>query len=407
MSGYGEPSAKFAINVGPQDVGLYTDVEPRIPSSHTAIDDYQKDLQDVMSNNISTTRWQFKTEKNCDHWERMWLTFQVNALTGTSATYNRLVDGFGLHLFERIELRCGTLLVQTIYPSEDTYLRWMKETKFEKTFDLYPTVGLGLTKAERNTRATGIQEFHVPLDFWWRDDIRKDPIVPGIALGLIVDCYLRTASEVIESDAADAAFTLTGPPVLRQELVFTAESTRYMKVQMVTGGNQVTYFYDEQVSVPHIDVPSGTTETQDIRIEGLNGPMKHLYVLVTPKASRTTAYAHDYGDFSWNYNPYTLRIRANQNDLCRAIPLRDFLQPMTNSRYYTGLPFPGILLNFSENPESVNMASGVLNLAYASVPTIKFTWKTATTQDLQIRLRGYAYNWIQHSGGQFRRIFIP
>ena len=409
MSGYGEPSIKFALQVGPQDVGLYAPVDPRIPQSHTAIGDYQKDCQDITAQTVTATRWTFKTDKNCDHFERMWLRFRINPVTATGGTYKRLINGFGLHLFDRIEMRCGTQLVQTIYPSDDTFLRYITEMKWENTFKLYPQVGLGLTKAERNSRATGIQEFIVPVELFWRDDITKDPIVPAIANGLIFDCYLRNPGDVIETDGTAGAFTLAEAPYLRQELVILDQASREEKVAMVTGGNQVTYFYDERITIPPITVLAGTTTTQEYRLEGLNGPMKQIYCLVRPATSvpTTGVYANDYTDLSWNYNPNTVRIRANQNDIVRPFSLRPFQQPSVLSRYHTGMPTAAILLNFSENPEAVNMASGHLNLSQATNPTISFVWTTATPVDYRIDIIGYSYNWIQHSGGQFRRIFTP
>lgn len=407
MSGYGEPSVKFALNVGPQDAGLFTDVEPRLPTSHTAIADYQKDCLDVIASTVAPNRWQFKTEKNCDHFERQWIKVRVNALTATGSTYLRLVDGFGLFLFDRIELRNGTQIVQTIYPGSDTYLRYMKERRLEETLKLYPQVGLDYTPAQRNTRATGIQEFYIPLEFFWRDDITKDPIVPAIANGLIFDCYLRSANQLIETDGTAGAFTLAEPPVLRQELVHTPEATRAQKVAMVTGGSQLTYFYDERVDIAPFVIPTGTTTSPDIRLDGLNGPMKHIWILVRPSTSVADNYGNKYTDLSWNYNPDSVRIRSNQSDIVRSFPLRTFLEPAIDQRYYSGLPFPGILLCFSEDPESVRRATGHLNLTYASNPVLQLVWGTATPVDYTVHVVGYAYNWIQHQGGQFRRIFSP
>lgn len=407
MSGYGEPNIKFAIETGVQDAGLYSDIEPRIPRDHTAIADYQKDAQDLTASTVTATRLTFKTDKNCDHFERQWLRVKLNPPTVTGGTYKRYVDGVGLHMFDRIELRNGVQLIQTIYPSYDTYLRYMKEMKFESTFKLFPQVGLNLTKAERNSRATAVQDLFIPLDFFWRDDITKDPIVPGIANGLIIDCYLRSAAQIVETDGTAVSYTLFEPPVIRQELVFNDEATRAQKVAMVTGGSSVNYMYDERITVPPFTVPSGTTTTSEIRIEGLNGPMKHLWILVRPATSLADNYANNYCDLSWAYNPDNVRIRANQADIVRPLNLRTFLQPATDSRYYTGLPFAGILLDFSEAPEAVNMASGTLNLSQLTNPTVRLQWLTATTQDYVVELVGYSYNWIEHSGGQFRKIFFP
>jgi len=407
MSGYGEPSIKFAIETGPQDAGLYSGDEIRLPRPQTAIADYQKDCLDLTATSATTSRIQFKTDKNCDHFERQWLRLVLAPPTATGGTYKRYIDGVGLHMIKQVDLRNGTQLIQSIYPGYDTYLRYVKEMKFENTFKLYPQVGLGLSKAERNARATANQELYIPLDFFWRDDITKDPIVPGIANGLVIDIQLRTAAEIIETDGTNGAFTFADTPTLRQELVFNDEATRAMKVNMVVGGNEVVTFYDELISVPAFTVPSGTTTTSEIRIDGLNGPMKHLWVLVRPATSLANNYANDYCDFSVAYNPVTVRIRANQSDVVRPLNIPQFLAPATDSRYYTGLPFPGILLNFSEAPEHVNMASGTLNLSQLTNPTIRLQWASATTQDYVVELVGYSYNWIQHSGGQFRRIFLP
>lgn len=407
MSGYGEPTVKFSLNVGPQDAGLYADSEPRMPASHSAIADYQKDCLDIIASTYTSSRWTFKTEKNCDHFERMWLRFRINALSATGASYLSLVDGFALFFIDRIELRNGTQIVQTIQPSYETFLRYVKEKTLEQRLKLFPQVGLGYTAAERNSRATRIQEFNLPLEFFWRDDIRKDPIVPAIANGLVVDVYLKSTAQVVNTDGTAVQFSLADIPVLRTELIHTPEATRADKVALVTGNRQVTYFYDELAQISPVTVPSGTTTSQEFRLDGLNGPLKTMWILVRPASAMSDNYANDYMSFDWAYNPSTVLVKSNQSQIVRPFNQRDFLQPSIDQRYFSGPPFPAICLCFSEDPESVTRATGHLNLTYASNPVIQLTWDTATTVDLRIDIVGFAYNWVQHQGGQFRKIFNP
>lgn len=414
MSGYGEPSIQFASRTNVQDPGLISNDDLRVPTGHSATAEVSKDMLQL-NPSINTAglavqtqgcRIQFKTEKNCDQLERQFLRFVLAPPTVTGGTYKRFVDGVGLHMIDRIEYRNGVQLIMTEYPSYDTYLRMMKETKFENIWKIYPMVGLEFSKAKRNALATANQIITVPIFGWWRDDITKDPIVPAIANGLTIDVYIKPAAQFIETDGTAPQYQFAELPALWQELIFQDEATRARKVSMAVGGNEIVTLYEERITIPSFTVASGSTTTGEVRIDGLNGPMKQLWVLVRPTA-KLVDNGYDYCSFAWANNPNTVRIRANQADVVRAIELKPFLQPITDSRFYTGLPFPAILINFSEFPEATNMASGNLNLSQLTNPTIRLDWTSATTQDLQVELVGYIYNWVQHSGGQFRRVFLP
>lgn len=412
MAGFGEPSTAFALKAGAQDVGLIGVDEPRLYMQHSAIADYQMDCSDVLPTTQTTQRFTFKTEKNADHFERLWLVFTV-LLTTTGGTYKRLCDGFGLNCIDHIDLRNGTTLVQTIYPATETYARITKNLLFEKQQDIFPMVGLGYTTAERNSLAAGTntQTFHVPVEFFWRDDVTKDVIVPAVANGFIIDVYLKDPSLVVETDGAVPALPTTiltfTNVALREELVFTDEETRELKVSQTTGGASINYFYDERCAIPPVVIPSGTTKTAPISLQGLNGPMKEMFVFVTPNSSVTTPYGNKAYDYSWAYNPNYLELKSNQNTLVRPFDLQKFMAPVADSRYHTGGPVPYIFLNFSQMPEATNVASGHLQLQYASNPTLTLTWNTATPVDYQVTIEGRYYNWVQHTDGSMRRVFQP
>jgi len=415
MSGYGEPQIQYASRTNVQDPGLVdNNSDIRLPQDHGAIKEYAKDMLQLtpaiftagVTAQTQGSRIQFKTEKNCDRWERQYLRVVLAPPTVTGGTYKRYVDGVGLHMIDRIEYRNGVQLIMTEYPSYDTFLRMIKETPFETTFKTYPMVGLGWSKAKRNALATGNQIFNIPLSAWWRDDITKDPIVPAIANGLTIDVYIKPDAQFIETDGTAAQYTFAEVPALNQELIITDEATRAEMVSKVTGGSQLLTFYDERITIPAFTIPSGTTTTGEIRIDGLNGPMKTLWVLIRP-ANKLVDNGYDYNSFSWAYNPKTIRIRANQSDVIRPIELKPLLTPITDAKYFSGLPTAAIVINFSEAPQATNMASGTLNLSQLTTPTIRLEFNSATTQDLVCELVGYIYNWIQHSGGQFRRVFLP
>lgn len=412
MAAYGEPSTAFALKAGAQDVGLIGVDEPRVYMQHAAIADFQMDASDVIPQTQTNARFTFKTEKNADHFERLWLVFTV-LVTTTGGTYKRLCDGFGLNCIDHVDLRNGTTLVQTIYPDTETYVRMMKNLTLEKQMDLFPTVGLGYTEAERNTKAAGTntQTFHVPLEFFWRDDPTKDPVVPAVANGFIIDVYLKDPSLIVETDGAVPALPATiltyTNVVLREELVFTDEETRELKVALTTNGAAINYFYDERCAIPPVVIPAGTTKTAPISLQGLNGPMKEMLIFVTPNSSVTTPYGNKAYDYSWTYNPNTIELKSNQNTLIRPFDLQNFIAPYTDARYHSGPPVPFIVENFSMAPEATNLAAGHLQLQYASNPTITLTWNTPTPVDYQVRMEGRYYNWIQHTDGSLRRVFQP
>jgi len=406
MAGYGEPSVSFALKTGAQDVGLIGEANPRQYPGHAAIADYEKDCLDIAPSTATANQWVFKTDKNCDFFENLWLYFTTSALTTTGGTYRRLIPSFGLHNFEKIEMRNGTNLVQTIYPSLETWSRYIKSLTYEQREKLWPLVGMGYTAAERNTRATATQTFCVPLDFFWRDDVTKELIVPAVQNGLQITCYLRPLTATVQTDGTVPVLTYTDIQ-LRQGLVHVPEAQREMNVASVTSGRSIEYIYDELAALPPVIVASGTTTTGQIKLDGLNGPMKHMMIVVRPTASLANAYANDYDDIDWAYNPATLQVKSNGSPIVREYNLRDFLIPITDARCYSGPPCAILFVSFSEMPEDTLTVTGSLNLQEASNPTITFTWAAATTQDYQVDITGFYYNWVQHTDGVLRRIFMP
>ena len=415
MSGYGDPQVLASLKTGVQDVGLIGSIEPRLWMGYKAIMDFQKDLQTVQATNFTPNglRWTFRLEKNADHYERLLLSFGVQ-LTTTGGTYKRCSDGAGVNCIDHVELRNGSQLVQTIYPAYETFARLKTNYTKENQEKLFPLIGLGLTQAVRNTRAAGtnVQTFSTPLELYWRDNIMKDPIVPGIANFLTIDVYLKDPSLWVETDGT----TVAGQVVtfsnvnLYEELIFGNSRTRAYKTNLVTNGGHQEILYDERASIPGFVVPAGTTAYQPVSLLGLNGPLKNIYIWVQPAANvnnTTGPYQNQAYTFDWNNNPSTVEIRSNQQSIVRPWPLKNILTPLMSCKYHTAGPVNFAEINFSETPELTDAATGHLNLQFSSNPQMYLVWATPTTQNLWVEIWGMYYNFIQHTDGALRRLFAP
>jgi len=404
MATYGEPGTNFALKVGVEDVGLIGDYDPRVYTGHRAIMDYVKDCVDFLPITQSATNWRFETTKNCDFYGRWWLAFDV-AVATTGGTYKRLVDGFGLFCFERIEVRVGSNLLQTIYPGVDTFARYVKNLNNESRSKLYPPVGLGLPVALRTTLAQGTQRFCVPIDTWWWDAIEKQPIVCGIQQGLQVLVYLNPAATVVQTDGTAPTLTFTNVS-LRTEETIVPEENRVMKVRSVMQPNQINYFFKQLVQLPaYIDVPIGTTSLENISLQGFIGPIYEFWFLCRRLADWSVDNQYDYTNLSEDYNFDSFDIRCNNQYLIRPFDVKSFIKPYTDERCYTGAGCPIIFISPSEDPESSDTATGHINLQFSTNATLALRWNTPTTETLRIQLNGRRYNWIQHTGGTLRTIF--
>lgn len=417
MTAYGDNTLLFMGSVAEQDAGLYLadGSDLRTYPGHDAITEIHKDIVDVpartSTGNGSGRTYRFETLKDCDRWERVWLVITVAALNVVGGTYKRLCDGFGLAAIDRIEFRTANQLVHTIYPSKSTFQRYDKSLTYEERQKCFPQIGLGLTVAERSARATGIQTFYVPVDTFWHDDPTKDAIVPAIANPMIIDVVLRADADVVQTDGtapvAPATMITYNDVQLRFENIHTDQQMRANKVSEVIGGNKLTMMYKEVVQIPSIVVQAGTTLIENINLEGLNGPIQELTVAVRRRADTTTALQKDWFNFPYNLQPDLFGIKANQTDVTRRQRVKDFLKPVTEASRYSGATSQVFTLVFAEAPEAALMATGHWNLQYLTNPRMTLGWDTALPEDVEIEIFAITRNWIEHTGGTFRRIFNP
>lgn len=408
---YGDPQLQLSLKVGAMDTGLIGTQDVRQYSGYAVVAETVKDLQDVLPTTQAPTMWQFNTVKNCDRYERWWLIYTIAMLNVVGGTYKRCCDGFGFFNINRVELKNGANVVQTIYPNVETYQRWMASMNIESREKLFPQAGLGFTAAQRNSRATGSQTFCIPLDFFWRDDPTKDPVVPAIANNLTITVYLNDPTTVIQTDGtapvAPATIITYSNIAIRTEMIHTTEPLRAYSVARVTSGSQISYLYDEIQQLLPVFIPAGTTLMNNIKLDGLNGPAKHMLLLFRRASDVTTAYQYDWTNLSPSYNPDGVAIRTNNTDLLRLQDMKNFYDGVQKARYYSGLPWAGQLLPFSEDPESLTAVTGFVNLSVASSPLLVLSWNTATAVDMYCYVYMFNYNWVQHSDGNFRRVFSP
>jgi len=140
----------------------------------------------------------------------LYLKLTISALTaGAGATYTRLCDFFPVAFFPRIEVHNSQEKLYTIHRD---YWRWVYQrcyNDFERA-NMDEFLGANLTAAERNTRATAAQTFHLPLFHHWHKDSRKAPQVLGLSEKITFKCYsVDSWDKVIQSDVALAATPAT------------------------------------------------------------------------------------------------------------------------------------------------------------------------------------------------------
>lgn len=404
MSAFGEAGTNFASKVNPQDAGLIGGPDPRTYEGYYTSAAFEKDIVDLTAQSTSTISSTYQTLKNADRFERWWISMTVSALTATGGTYKRLCDGFGLFVIDHIELRNGATLLQTIYPGVETFERFMKEKDNETCQKLWPLVGLGLTPAQRNTLATAAQTFTIPVEFYWRDDPTKDPIVPAVANGFTVVVYWRDPSLLIQTDGTSPAYTVTSC-TLRQELIQTEDDTRAEQLSMVMNGNSIEYLYDESTQPQPVVVTAGATSAQ-IPLTGLTGACKQITLYVRLQSDQNTAYGYDWTNLSQSLNPDSISIYSNNTPIMRTMRLKDFLQLVQDARYYTGAPWAGIVIPLTEAPESLSHVIGHANLTSVANPVLNLAWDTAIAANLVISTDYRTFNFIQMSSGSLRRLFV-
>lgn len=252
------------------------------------------------------------------------LYFSTSALTSAgSPTYLRLVDGYGIFAFERIQVHYGGKMVSEVF-ADSIYSRYLQDNADAEYDSLANAVGLGLSTGARNTAAAGVQYFVLDLDesFDWLNQPYERHLLSSDDFKIMF--RIRAISDVVELDTSAPSFSFTNFK-LGYDLVDSNPLIDQFLVQQMTTGygkqlHQITPIYITKA------LSSVTTTEVDLSIlQGKDVVSVDFFVRTAASATDKKFNTLDTSISSWNMQAGNKYVSGAEFDITKEIFRKWFL----------------------------------------------------------------------------------
>lgn len=403
----------ISAQVSPQDAGLLTSnvaASSYLPRPHTVTIDKKKDER-ILTPNSTTQSFggncSFDVPRFGDRLAEIVLTVKVGIPTATGATFVRLCDNFLLSAIKNVLVTYGGQEIENINPLWRIYktLNYLNDEKKEALQNLHRA---GLTQAQRNTLATGEQEFDLSIPVYWEDIYCHYPILNALYDFLKFTFNYNPVSALVETDGTNPQLAILSEN-LKIHIIHNIAPERNRVVALTKTPTGITYLCDGQQFENNLRIPAGTTEIQ-FSMRNLKQPSKELAFFFRPY-NQVNATApqpvRDYFDFSDPaLLPDEIDIETSGVKILRRITnVKDYMINFYNYRNYSARPNTIVRLPFADDPEVKNSSNGHLTLGSTGENIVNFKWNTATAIDIRLDIMSVYHRFILHQKGDLHVIF--
>lgn len=413
-------SSKIRAQVGPEDGPLITTgyrnslfAKQGIMNTTDFAIEEKRDDTDQPTINSGTTQV-FYLEKEGTEAGQLTLCVTVPALeplVGGAKTYVRGSDFLGLailHPTEAVTISYAVNNLDRTFPD-----KIYKQYKFsgEEIRAAFESLLVGnKSQPERNTLATAPQNLRIPLPTPWDGQGNQVPIC-ALSNKLKVTVRFNDAANFIETDGTKPATVAFSNVFLRYELIHMPGPDRAEVVGLTATQQGLVTLFDEAKKLD-FDVPlnalfnTATEAGYPLDLSDLDGPVKHMYVLVRYLADVDNAVANPkpYELDTTILDAITAQVRSNDKILFEPTTAAG-VQIEHLKKYWGCKPdVNGFYIWWNYEPKCTDFASGHIQMSAYTNPRLYLKSSIAHAA-LRVSVIAFEHNWTIQKGGSIQRMW--
>lgn len=328
---------------------------------------------------------------------------QLSALTNGGGT-SRFVDYVGFALCNLVEAVYSSNRVQTIdHRAMHMHHRLYKRRELQEAHDV--CLAGNISKVNRTTLATGVQNIITPLPMYFTDHIQKFLINEALTHELSIRVHVPELVDIAQSTAGTPTGTLNSMQ-LRMLCVYFPDEERDAHVdKTLIGSGEVMAIKDYEWQLDNALAAGSTNYT--IKLTELKSPVYDFRFVIRDEATATTANDDDYDPYDSEYYPtMSWSITSGLTTISRSKTGFENIY-MHNPLYLTGpIGEPLYGYNPSLDPNDRINTFGHDNFSGFNNPTLNLTFASALGADKVVDIVTFTNNTVQTQKGDHMKNFI-
>lgn len=330
------------------------------------------------------------------------LILKVPALSATGSSYLRFVDWAGLALWERIELRYHSQVVERLYP-EHLFWRIKKYFTNEIRDVLAAELAGELTTTERNTAAGSEQTFIVELPFSFTK--AHDRFLNHIATTSepYIEIHWRKPAYFIQTDGTAPVVSISDLKLKGEAVDLELDERDYQLSVNATHDGAIKLF--KEAITQEEDIPSGASGTVSIKLNNFETSLETFAFIIRPvSALESSTFAND--PFGSMIDIDQWRITNANGDEVVDWTDSTFNRLYLHRRFFQSKHGDFIFFwTFSEHPCDELNAHGAYNFNALTNPTLEIKLKSALGSAHRVTIVGTTFNFLQEANGDITSQF--
>ncbi len=345
------------------------------------------------------------------------LCWTQGAITHATGTYWRFGDWLGLAAIDRVVMRFGSNIVNTIYPAKKLW-KVMKHLSSEKRVAEQEMLAGLKSRAERDLLAQAAQDIIFDLHFPFTNSPDRYQEIRQLAIPIQIEVYWNRLAQFVETDATDAASAITNLKLKQTNIHVEPQERDANTVNVEQNHGVVRLREDHTLETPFSQrVPLNHTGVFQYEIKNQKSSLRFLSFFVrptallntdfgkTPLVSATNSTALDFS--AWYQNIVRFRLVLGSGDVIFDWVDNKFNKLYMNKFYYHGAPsIPWWFYTWDDNPMDENNAHGAYNFQGLQNPILEIDFgATPLAEEMAITTMYSTFNMHQTVRGEVNQQF--